>query len=191
MARNIVSACLSRVALVPLLGGMALLVACSAPYSPTPPATQARAPSIVDAPVTVQFANASAFTEIRNHPQQSDSYNKGWMEALSKHLEQRAPRYLEPGMHLYIRFTDVRLAGDYEPWRRPGFSDVRIVRDIYPPRLDLSYRLSDSSGQVVRQGSSILRDSAFLMRADRYPEDPQRYEKNLLDDWLRETFEGR
>src|SRR5690606_30639778 len=110
MTRSIISLRLSRAALAPLLSATALLAACAAPPSSTLPASGAQAQSATDAPVTVQFVNAPAFTEVRNHPQQSDSYNKGWMEALSKHLEQRAPRYLEPGMHLYIRFTDVRLA---------------------------------------------------------------------------------
>lgn len=69
------------------------------------------------------------------------------------HLERRAPRYLPPHTRLLIRFTDIKLAGEYEPWRRPGLNDVRIVRDIYPPRLDLDCQLSDEHGATLRDPS--------------------------------------
>ncbi|TFL11268.1 DUF3016 domain-containing protein [Pusillimonas caeni] len=45
--------------------------------------------------------------------------------------------------------------------RRSGLNDVRIVRDIYPPRLDLDYQLSDEHGATLREGSATLRDPSF------------------------------
>ena len=76
-------------------------------------------------------------------------------------------------------------AGSFEPWRGPQAADVRIVRDIYPPRIDLRFKLLDADGKLLREGSRQLRDATFMMRPDLYPNDPLRYEKTLLDDWLR------
>ncbi|SHH82052.1 DUF3016 domain-containing protein [Pollutimonas bauzanensis] len=182
------TACSSRIAFVLLLLATGLLAACAMPAAQTPPATQAPAQSTAGAPVTVQFVNPSGLAEVRNNPQQGDSYNKAWMDALSRHLEQRAPRYLAPDTHLLVQFTEIKLAGDYEPWRRAALDNVRIVRDIYPPRIDLNYQLTGSKGQTLKQGSSKLRDPAFLMQVRGYPSDPLRYEKSMLDDWLQQEF---
>jgi hypothetical protein len=81
--------------------------------------------------------------------------------------------------------TDVDLAGDYEPWRSGQWADVRIVKDIYPPRLTLAFRLTDAEGKVVKEGKRDLRDIAFLMKMTMgFRDDPLRHEKALLDDWL-------
>ncbi len=76
-------------------------------------------------------------------------------------------------------------AGGFEPWRGPQAADVRIVRDIYPPRIDLRFKLLGADGKLLREGSRQLRDASFMMRPDLYPNDPLRYEKTLLDDWVR------
>ncbi len=181
------SARLSHIAFIPLSLAVGLLAACAA-TEPTSPNTQAAAQAATDAPVTVQFVDPAGFAEVRATPRQGDSQAKAWMDTLDRHLEQRAPRYLPPDTHLLVQFTDVKLAGDYEPWRRPGLDNVRIVRDIYPPRIDVNYLLTDSKGQILKQGSSKLRDPAFLMHVRSYPSDPLGYEKDMLDDWLRKEF---
>ena len=66
---------------------------------------------------------------------------------------------------------------------------MRIVRDIYPPRLGLEFRLLDPAGRVVRSGSRALSDLAFLLKiTGGFRDDPLRHEKALLDDWLRAEF---
>jgi hypothetical protein len=93
---------------------------------------------------------------------------------------------------LEVTFTAVDLAGEFEPWRGPQWGDVRIVRDLYPPRLGLEFRLVDAAGRVVRTGQRALSDLAFLMKlTGGFRDDPLRHEKALLDDWLRAEFPGR
>ena len=89
---------------------------------------------------------------------------------------------------LRVTVTDVDMAGDFEPWRGPRFDDVRIVKDIYPPRIELRFRLLDANGSVLREGERTLRDSAFLMRDGAHETDSLRFEKRLLDQWLRKEF---
>ena len=82
------------------------------------------------------------------------------------------------------------MAGEFEPWR-PPLRDARIVKDIYPPRIDLSFRLAADDGKVIKEGARELRDPAFLAGASRYPDDPLRYEKALVDRWLEQELAGR
>ena len=93
------------------------------------------------------------------------------------------------GHTLSVTFTDIDMAGDFEPWRGVRFDDVRIVKDIYPPRIVLSFRLTDADGNVVKQGKRDLRDIAFMMKITMgFRDDSVRHEKALLDDWLRSEF---
>jgi hypothetical protein len=111
--------------------------------------------------------------------------DNAWLGTLKTYIEKRAARRLPEGQHLAITITNVKLAGRYEPWLGPWLSGVRIVRDIYPPRIDLRFELTGPDGRVLRTGSRNLRDIAFMDRIGPTDTDPLRYEKSLIDDWLR------
>ena len=89
---------------------------------------------------------------------------------------------------LEVTFTNVQRAGTYEPWRGPRFDDVRVIKDIYPPRIDLTFTLTDASGTVIKEGTRELLDQSFLQRGRLNETDPLRFEKRMLDDWLRSEF---
>jgi len=98
-------------------------------------------------------------------------------------------KHLPEGQRLELRFTDIDLAGDYEPWRGPDFDDIRIMKDIYIPRMKIDYRLLDASGAVLRSGSDRISDMSYLMSARMIPDnDPLRYDKNMLTNWVRREF---
>ena len=144
--------------------------------------------------VQVDWSNPADFAEIK----QSPGYGIGrqtpeeWLGELAKHLRTRADRALPSGEHLAVTFTDVKRAGTYEPWRGPQWDDVRIVKDIYPPSIKLRFALTSADGATLSEGERTLRDSAFLSRSLPYTrDDPLRYEKRMLDDWLRREFGER
>ena len=94
--------------------------------------------------------------------------------------------YSPDGQQLAVTITDIKRAGDYEPWHGLQMQDVRFMRDIYPPRVSLQFTLTDAQGQVIDQGERKLVDSSYLYGGTRLSDtDPLRYEKRLLDDWLR------
>ena len=107
---------------------------------------------------------------------------------LREHLVKQATARLPAGETLSVWITDVDLAGQYEPGGS-GVRDVRIVKDIYPPRIDLRFRLARADGSTVKEGTRTLRDFGFLSGGgpvDRT--DALRYEKAMLDRWLEEEF---
>jgi hypothetical protein len=145
-----------------------------------------------DARVTVTWSNPADFTETRENAGAGIGREspEQWLAALAKHLRARADRVLPPNDHLAVTFTDVQRAGRYEPWRGPDWDDVRVIKDLYPPRIDLTFKLTDASGATVADGTRQLHDPAFLQRGVLNENDPLRFEKRLLDDWLRDEFGG-
>lgn len=147
-------------------------------------AASAAAPGVV----TVHYDHPENFSETRDvkafAPMRADD---GYLDTLKKYIEQRAGKMLADGQQLQIVITDIHRAGSYEPWHGPRLSDVRIVKDIYPPRINLHFRLLDSTGAVVREGDRKLRDPGFLTSGSgAVSTDNLRYEKNLIDRWLRQ-----
>lgn len=137
-------------------------------------------------PVLVSWTTPADFTEIRHSRNRFDAVRGDWVRDLARHIADRAGRALRPGERLEVRITDIDRAGDYEPGRGAG-DHVRVVRDIYPPRIDLTYSLRDASGQVVASGERSLRDLGFLQRQPGTvgSADPLRHEKQLVDRWVR------
>jgi hypothetical protein len=137
----------------------------------------------------VIFFEPEKFTDVRDSTLGSERGRTDTLEVLKTYLQDRAQIYVPEGAKLSVTITDVDLAGDFEPWRRTSAQDVRIVRDIYPPRINLSFKLTDANGEVVKQGSRELRDLNFMQSISTMANDSYRYEKALLDDWLRSEFQ--
>jgi hypothetical protein len=139
--------------------------------------------------VEVAFFEPAHFTDVSDsYPGGSDQGRDATLAELKSHLVKRALYYLAPGQKLTVTVTDVDLAGEFEPWRGAQWGDVRIVKDIYPPCIELSFQLKDADGNIVKSGKRVLRDLAFLMKISINDSDPLRHEKALLDDWLSAEF---
>lgn len=137
----------------------------------------------------VNFFEPEKFTDVKGGHMDTDVHRTGFLEQLRDHVLTQAQRLVPPGLHLAVTFTDIDMAGDFEPWHGPRWDDVRIVKDIYPPRINLSFRVVDAEGNIVKEGRRELRDLAFLMKITLgSQQDPLRHEKALIDDWLRAEF---
>ncbi|MBI5688591.1 MAG: DUF3016 domain-containing protein [Verrucomicrobia bacterium] len=153
-----------------------------------PVALLAGAEGRVVARANVEFFEPNKFTDVKDS-YLGDATRTTYLDQLRDHLLQRAKYYVPDGHTLSVTFTDIDMAGDFEPWLGPRWTDVRIVKDIYPPRIDLTFRLTDAEGNVVKEGRRELRDLAFLMKiTSAFRDDPVRHEKALLDDWLSREF---
>jgi hypothetical protein len=139
--------------------------------------------------VQVTWAPTAQLSEVRDNPSWRGWLKpEEWQRMLAEHLRKRADAVLPPGERLEVAIDDIKLAGDYEPWHGPNLDDVRIMKDIYPPRLDLHYRLLGADGAPLRSGSNKLRDMSYLERTLPTSSDPLRYDKRQIDEWLRKEF---
>jgi len=168
---------INRILLTVLVG----LAPLAALHSFTPDSGKARA--------RVVFLEPEKFTDVRDRQGGSDVERTGYLDRLREHLMKSALRHLPEGQLLEITFTDIDMAGDFEPWAGPRWNEVRIVRDIYPPRMEFTFRLTDAEGNVLKQDQRKLVGLGFLMKITMGANDDSlRHEKALLDDWLRDEF---
>lgn len=142
--------------------------------------------------VSVRWENPEQFTEIRQSRNRFEARRGDWVAQLAQYLRKRTESQLAPGQRLSIDITDIKRAGDFEPWHGPQYDDTRIIRDIYPPRIDLRFTLTDANGQVIEQGERTLRDMGFMMGLNRTADsnDPLRYEKRMIATWAYREFKA-
>jgi hypothetical protein len=137
----------------------------------------------------VIFFEPERFTDVADSYMHTDKGRDAILGQIREFVEQRAARFVSEGQKLSVTFTDIDLAGDFEPWRGLQSQDIRIVKDIYPPRMTLSFKLTDADGTVIKQGERKLTDLSFMMNIDSINStDPLHYEKTLLNDWFQSEF---
>ncbi|HZP58773.1 MAG TPA: DUF3016 domain-containing protein [Opitutaceae bacterium] len=139
--------------------------------------------------VDVTYVNPEKFTDVKDSDVPDDRVRDEYLKELKTHIETHAKEYIPAGWHLNLKITDVDMAGDFEPWRGPQFLDMRIVKDVYPPRIKLEFALTDPAGKTVKEGQRNVTNLSFLNEINIYfPDDQLRYEKALLDYWFRQEF---
>jgi hypothetical protein len=149
---------------------------------------QAAATPKTDARTEVIFFEREKFTDVKDGFSETPAGRDAILAQIRDYLVSQAKWYVPEGQKLTVTITDVDLAGDFEPGRNPRMDDVRIIRDIYPPKISLAFKLVDADGQEIKHGTRDLTDLMFMSKLAMNPNDPLRYEKNLLDDWLRADF---
>lgn len=138
----------------------------------------------VDGTVDVRWTDPAQFSDIRYSTNRREAERGDWVVQLAEHLRQRALKRLPAGERLEVEITDIRRAGSYEPWHGLAMNDVRIMRDHYPPRMELHFQRIGADGQVIEEGDRKLMDAGYLMGSSSFGSDPLRYEKAMLDRWL-------
>lgn len=164
-----------------LLAAAGLLRAAEPQPDPAAPATKAQ--------VDVIYFEPKHFTDIADtYPDGTEGGIKATLDTLKKYIVKQSTRVLPAGYHLIVTVSDIDLAGEFEPWRGGTWDQIRVVKDIYPPRIKLAFRLIDPSNNIVAQGERDLKDLAFLSRLSINLDDPLRHEKDLIDDWVSNEF---
>jgi hypothetical protein len=138
--------------------------------------------------VHVVFENPEKFTDAGSRlGDRADPKN---LDPLGKFLVREASNRLAPGQRMTVVFYDVDLAGDFEPGGISPTGDVRVMREIYAPRLLFVYVIVDQTDTVVEEGNVTLSNRDFLreLRLPHTQQDPLHHEKAMLRDWVRKTL---
>lgn len=144
--------------------------------------------------IVPEFEDVSKFTDFSVSGLSEEKTLSIFVAELENDLERMAKRNLLEGDVLVLRFTDIDMAGDIQPWRNRTNADIRYIESIYPPRLKFHYTLKDAAGGIVAEGEESISDLAYQMN----PSASMRvgfqsffYEITLLGDWMRRTFRER
>lgn len=140
-------------------------------------------------PVEVTFVSPEEFRDFTLSHVSKDDGQEMLMDEIRAHLVNQARSLLQPGQRLEVRFLDIDLAGDFEPGRiQPHGDHIRYMKDIYPPRMTIEFKLMDASGKVISEGKRQLSELGYLMVTRLPASDGLRYDKALLTDWMRREF---
>ena len=83
--------------------------------------------------------------------------------SLERHLEREAPGRLPHGTRLAVTINDVDMAGEFRPVAGSSATrDLRIIKDAYPPRVDLDFRLLRADGTRRARGAPRAARRGFL-----------------------------
>ncbi|MCL1146496.1 DUF3016 domain-containing protein [Shewanella marinintestina] len=150
------------------------------------------ADDVVENPVTesgvvkVEWQDPSSFRDIRAASDIQSRFEKRTFDQITKNLNKEASRILEPEQKLELVVTDLDLAGDVRPTFGATPNDLRVVKDIYPPRITFSYKVLEGD-KVIMAGDEKLTDMGFMYSINKMNDKPYRYENALLTSWLKKT----
>lgn len=145
------------------------------------------APVTEDGVVTIVWQNPQNFRDIKSSGELQSRYEKRLFETLTTNINKEAVKLLKPTQKLELIVTDVDLAGDMRPTFGASANDLRVVKDIYPPRMTFSYQVFDN-GYLIIAGDERLSDIGFLTGIPPQNGRSFIYETQMLTDWLAKTI---
>jgi len=137
--------------------------------------------------VIVSFVHPENYTDASLEGRYGPTADQWTLDQIGHYLEGLGGR-LGPQQQLALHVLNVDLAGKIEWWRRNAY-DLRILRDAYPPRFALRYRLTEG-GRTLLEGEETVVDPNYLANPALYftPTDPLRFEKVMLGSWFQARF---
>lgn len=135
--------------------------------------------------VKVNWQNPEKYTDIRPSSGTKKSYQKRVIIAFDRIWSDFAEK-LPAGHTLFVTVKDLDLAGDVNPMYRIEHSDIRVIKEIYFPRMTFDYQLLDSAGQVLAAEQDVkVKDMGFMNSSPIGLGNGEFvYEKQMLKNWF-------
>jgi Protein of unknown function (DUF3016) len=139
--------------------------------------------------VLVTFDHPEKFLDVRDSNVPTAEGRDKILASLRDYITQRAPAFLPKGDALYVTFINIKLAGVFAIGEVPPHG--RFIAAGTPPLFMFGWAITDPSGKVVGRAWEKLEEQDFMnlfQNAD--PSDPLRFEKAVLDDWMRNRLQS-
>lgn len=142
------------------------------------------------ASVDVQWQDPREYRDIEAVNMSQQRFEQRVIRELTRQFEETAARLLPASQTLQVNVHDVDLAGDIEYFFHtdPSLQEMRVIRDLYFPRLDFSYELRGEDGGVIASGEAEAEDRTFYYMAEYMRDDPLYFEKRLIEKWFYRAF---
>ncbi|PXX40366.1 DUF3016 domain-containing protein [Undibacterium pigrum] len=135
--------------------------------------------------VKVAWQEPEKFTDIRPGSEHRSDF-QGRMIKEFDYIFADLAKKLPDGYQWDVTVTDVDLAGDVRPFFPTPMNEIRVIKDLYWPRMSFSFDLKDGQGKSVVSGNENLRDMNFLMHSNLAGRNNSfRYEEQMLRDWFK------
>ncbi len=138
-----------------------------------------------EATVKVNWQNPEKYSDIRPSSGSKKSYQKRVISAFDKIWADFGEK-LPAGHRLLVTVKDLDLAGDVNPMYRIDHNDIRVVKEIYFPRMTFDYQVLDASGHTVLAEQDVkVKDVGFMNAAPIGMGSTEfAYEKQMLKHWF-------
>ena len=138
------------------------------------------------ASVEIKWTDPDKYRDIHQGTDGRESFRKNLFSNLDKHFTKLASQ-LPEGQILKVEVTDIDLAGTTF---HGGMNQVRVIKDMYPPRINFSFELIDADKTQLLKDDVKLKNLNFMMRRSlKYRNSTLSYEKEMIDKWFASTFE--
>jgi hypothetical protein len=137
--------------------------------------------------VKIVWQSPKDYRDIKSSGELQSRYEKRLFETLTENINKEAAKILKPNQKLEMTITDVDLAGDMRPTFGATANDLRIIKDIYPPRMTFSYQVMEND-KVIIAGDEKLSDMGFMGGIQSLNDKPFIYETKMLTEWLKKTI---
>ena len=173
----------------PVLFALLLALTACATGGPRTVTDQARPHAVgQDSAISVRWGDPAQFAELRYSQNRRLAAQGDWVVELADYMQEKLAKAVPAGESVDVEILDIQRAGQYE-WLYSQTDDVRVLRDVYPPRMTLQFSRKDASGAVIAEGERKIADLAYLQSPAPFPSsDPLRYDKRLIDTWIRREF---
>ncbi len=148
------------------------------------------ASSLTAGEVKVEYKDYKKFTDMKPANEPRGSYEKRTMANFDKIFADLAKR-LPEGYSWNVVVTDIDLAGDVNHMYTQTGQQIRVIKEVFIPRINFSYTLSDKNKAVVAEEKDLkLKDMGFMTRLSANRADgPLAYEREMLERWFKDTIE--
>ncbi len=135
------------------------------------------------AEVKVEWQDLNKFTDVRPSNDTKTDFQIRLVKEFDGIFASLGKR-LPDNYTLIINIKDMDLAGDVRPFYRSSLHDIRVMREIYWPRMSFDYELKDPLGNSLVKASQELNDMAYLNRINFAHNSEFKYEEQMLRDWV-------
>lgn len=137
----------------------------------------------------IEWIDTKSYRDIRASSESQKGFEERVIRNLTEFFRAAVEEHFPADQTLYVRITDLDLAGDVNYFFTRYNQPVRVVRNIFFPSIEFSYELRDAQDQVIKSGDENIKDMGFLFSGVRSLKNPPfNYEKQLIDDWFKNTF---
>ncbi|KGJ87876.1 DUF3016 domain-containing protein [Thalassotalea sp. ND16A] len=136
----------------------------------------------------IDWVKPDSFTDIRQANESKSNFQKRVFKEFDKHFMALAAK-LPEGQTLKVSVTNLDLAGDVRYMVGPNNATIRIVDDLYFPKMKFDYQLFAADNSVISSNKVDIKDMGFNHGIRRSSSSNAfHYEKNMIDDWFYDTF---
>lgn len=133
----------------------------------------------------VTWQNPEKYTDIRSGNQSQKSMLKSIDTSFSKEFSELAKK-LPANYHMAVTVTNLDLAGEVDPIPSRMMDQIRVLKDLYYPKMTFDYQIHNAAGVAVLEGKDVtLKDMQYLSGTrSTQSSDSFYYERKMIREWF-------